>query len=362
MILDEIAQTRDTLLLEALVKAPESNTAVPQNTEILRPLHRDSLSKVRIMTARLYGRWKVADAKAALLEQASNSDLSFEERIAAGDALASLDETTALTKLATENPDISIRSTAIASWAKADAREAAESAIKLLGEADSLAEPTLLFKTYRNLKGGTKILEEKLVDKKISSEVAVAGIRVAQSSGRNLANLVEILKVAGDIQPAGLSFDPDQRKALLADVEVNGNQGRGSQVYWNPQLLCSSCHQVNGEGGQIGPDLSFVGAFMTAEAILEAIVNPNTAIKQGYETVIITKKDGSVISGTLDRRTDEGARIRDTSGKIQLVPSDEIEKFEITPVSLMPPGLTTPLSYDEVVDLMTFLINLGKND
>jgi len=362
MILEEVVNAGDILLLEALVAAPESNTAVPHKIELLRQLLQDSLSTMRTLAAQLYGRWQISEEKESLLNQASNTNLEFDERIAAGDALISLGDTTELIRLVMGNPDISIRSTAIVSWAKVAPQEAAEHAITLLTETDSLTEAILLIKTYANLIGGAKILAEKLSDKNIRPQIAVAGIRIAQSSGRNLSNLVEVLKEAGELKPVRLSLDSTQQRELLVDVKKSGNRRRGSQVYWRPQLLCANCHQVDGEGGELGPNLSFIGTFMTAESILESIINPNTAIKQNYETVIITKRDGSVISGTLDRRTEQGARIRNSSGKIQLVPTGEIEKFEITPISLMPPGLTSPLSYDELVDLMAFLTNLGIED
>ncbi len=361
MILEEVAVTKDTLLLEALVTAPKANHAVPTNREILRLFHQDSVAKIRELTAQLYGRWQIQEGKEALVVQATNGALEYAERVAAGDAIASLGDTTLLITIAKENINPSIKTSSLASWIKATPEKAAETATNFIIEADSLEESMLVFRTLSTQKGGAKILEEQFSGKILSSEKAIAGIRIAQSSGRDLVDLVDVLKVAGDLQPIGM-LDSAQRKQLISDAVLNGNNGRGSKVYWNPQLLCSSCHRINGEGGQLGPDLSFVGAFMTPESILEAITNPNTAIKQGYETVIITKTDGSVISGTLDRRTDEGARIRNTSGDVILISTGEIENFEVTPISLMPPGLTGQLSNDEFVDLMAFLMSLGIDE
>lgn len=361
MILEEVAVTKDTLLLEALVTAPKTNQAVPQNGEILRLFHQDSVAKIRELAAQLYGRWKIQEGKEALLAQATNGDLEYSERIAAGDAIVSLSDTTLLITIVNENVNPSIKTSSLASWIKATPEKAAEAATNFIIETDSLLESMLVFKTLSTQKGGAKILEQQFTGKVLSSEKAIAGIRIAQSSGRDLVDLVDVLKAAGNLQPIGI-LDSAQRKQLISEAVLNGNSGRGSKVYWNPQLLCSSCHRINGEGGQLGPDLSFVGAFMTPESILEAIVNPNTAIKQGYETVIITKTDGSVISGTLDRRTDQGARIRNASGDILLIPTSEIENFEVTPISLMPPGLTGQLSTDEFVDLITFLTSLGKKE
>ena len=361
LVLEEISQTKDTLLLETLVNAPKENKSVATKNEMLQDLHVDSIPKIRELTAMLYGRWKIQDALESLMMQTTDTSLIDTERIAAGDAILSLGDTTSLIELATKSPIQAIRSTSLVTWIKAAPDSAAVSAADFIVKSDSLKEAMLVFSTLNSQKGGTKILEAQFGDRKLARNKAVEGLRIVQSSGRDLQSLADILKKAGGLKPVGL-LDSAQRNKLIADVELSGNARRGSSVYWKPSLLCSSCHRINGEGGLIGPDLSYVGAFMTPESILEAMENPSTAIKQGYETVIITKTDGSVISGTLERRTDEGARIRNVSGQVQLIRSNEIENFEVTPISLMPPGLTSTLSPDELTDLMAFLTQLGKEE
>ena len=51
--------------------------------------------------------------------------------------------------------------------------------------------------------------------------------------------------------------------------------------------------------------------------------------------------------------------VRDPSGKVVSIPTGEVAKVDTSPVSLMPPGLTSSLRRDELVDLMTFLTSLG---
>ena len=124
-------------------------------------------------------------------------------------------------------------------------------------------------------------------------------------------------------------------------------------------MACTTCHLVNGKGGKLGPDLSTVGSYMTPESLLESLLNPSTDIKQGYETVVVTRKDQTVVSGLLQRKTDTSVLVRDPSGKVVSIPAGEVAKVDTSPVSLMPPGLTSSLRRDELVDLMTFLTSLG---
>ena len=45
--------------------------------------------------------------------------------------------------------------------------------------------------------------------------------------------------------------------------------------------------------------------------------------------------------------------VRDSSGRVVSIPTGEVAKIDTSPVSLMPPGLTSTLRRDELVDLMS---------
>ena len=243
---------------------------------------------------------------------------------------------------------------------KNDPAAAAKDAVKELTQTTSAAQARLIIGSYCALNKGPEILRTQLAGKQLPEEVALAGIRVAQASGRDMSALITEFTRAGSLAPIGASLSPAQRKDLLAEMSKNGNASRGREIYLRPAQLCATCHAVNGTGGKVGPDLSAVGGYMTPESLLESLLNPSTSIKQGYETVLITKKDGTVVSGTLDRKTAQRARVRDALGNIVLVPNGEIDQLEVSQVSLMPPGLTSSLRQDELADLMKYLTSLGK--
>ena len=124
--------------------------------------------------------------------------------------------------------------------------------------------------------------------------------------------------------------------------------------------MCGNCHKISFGGGLSGPNLATVGSYMTPNSILESILNPNTDIKQGYETVLITKTNGEIISGLLHRKTNNSTLIRQASGELIEIPSAEIAETDVSPVSLMPTGLTRNLNRDELKDLLAYMISLGK--
>ena len=189
--------------------------------------------------------------------------------------------------------------------------------------------------------------------------VALAVNRIASASGRNVPELLAALNKAGGLKPVSSSMSPQDRSKLIADARASGSAERGRQIYQRTAMACTTCHLVNGKGGKLGPDLSTVGSYMTPESLLESLLNPSTDIKQGYETVVVTRKDQTVVSGLLQRKTDTSVLVRDPSGKVVSIPTGEVAKVDTSPVSLMPPGLTSSLRRDELVDLMTFLTSLG---
>ena len=97
---------------------------------------------------------------------------------------------------------------------------------------------------------------------------------------------------------------------------------------------------------------------MVPEGILESLLKPSRQIKQGYESVVVTLKNKEVRVGTLHRKTPSEVLLRDASGKITSVPSDQIATIDSSGVSIMPPGLTNNLRRDELLDLLHYLMNL----
>ncbi len=149
-----------------------------------------------------------------------------------------------------------------------------------------------------------------------------------------------------------------QKRAAAA--QKAGNAERGREIYQRQTMLCSTCHLIDNRGGKLGPDLTTVGSYMTPESLLESLINPSSSIKQGYETVLVTTRDNSLVAGLLQRKTGDSVLLRDTTGKVTAIPNRNVAKIDVSPVSLMPPGLTASLRRDEMVDLLKFLTSLGK--
>src|SRR4051794_32827342 len=76
-------------------------------------------------------------------------------------------------------------------------------------------------------------------------------------------------------------------KDLLADAQVHGDARRGAVVFGAATSACLSCHKVGKQGGDVGPNLSAVGACVAPEALVEAVFWPNRTVKPEFKAVAV---------------------------------------------------------------------------
>ena len=93
--------------------------------------------------------------------------------------------------------------------------------------------------------------------------------------------------------------------------------------------------------------------------MIEALLEPNKQIKEGFHGVIIRRKDNTVATGIAVRATNREVVLLDASDTETVIPRDQIADDRLSDQSLMP---ATPLSLrrDELVDLARFLSELGR--
>ena len=132
-----------------------------------------------------------------------------------------------------------------------------------------------------------------------------------------------------------------------------GDTAKGKVVV----LLCQSCHMINGQGGQIGPNLSGAGA-MGVEAVLRNIIDPNAAIEAAYRIFQVKLKAGEVIEAFYVSEDATAYVLRQPGGADRRVPKAEVASAKYLRRSLMPEGLLDGFTDDQVTDLFTYLKTL----
>lgn len=137
-----------------------------------------------------------------------------------------------------------------------------------------------------------------------------------------------------------------------------GDARRGRQVFaQNPAAECTRCHAIRGQGSDVGPDLTRIGATLSREQLVEALVDPNARIAPGYGLVGLTMRDGSRVDGTLRNENDTHVTLLVGTPPVEqrVAKADIAERSN--PISAMPP-LGLVLEPREVRDLVEFLAAL----
>jgi putative heme-binding domain-containing protein len=148
------------------------------------------------------------------------------------------------------------------------------------------------------------------------------------------------------------------RLAAFEPLLKGGDAQRGRKLFFGKKVACATCHRVGREGGQVGPDLTKLGAIRAGRDILESILFPSATIAQGYDSYYVLTAEGRAVTGILARQSADVVVLRDSSGAEVLLPKDRVEEMKRLPTSLMPEGQERALTRDEFRDLLAFLQNL----
>ena len=137
-------------------------------------------------------------------------------------------------------------------------------------------------------------------------------------------------------------------------VSLPGDAKRGRALFFGDRAACGKCHQWQGAGGGLGPDLSFAKRKFGPRELAEAILYPDASILTGYETWSIVDREGRIHTGLLVS-TGGAVTIRSAEGKLVRIRRHDIEELIRQPISLMPQKIGKVLTTQEIADLMEFI-------
>lgn len=135
---------------------------------------------------------------------------------------------------------------------------------------------------------------------------------------------------------------------------------RGAGLY--RAATCAGCHQFNGSGSNVGPDLTSVGRTYSVEDIVRAIIEPSFAVTDQYAVTVVTLRGGEEVAGLLVGSDEARVLIAPNfaaPGEAIEISRDRVERIERSTTSAMPPGLVNAFSEDDLRDLTAFLLSGG---
>lgn len=186
-------------------------------------------------------------------------------------------------------------------------------------------------------------------------------------------------KISGDsivkISRAGLSVGavtpkgPGRRWKLNEGDSVlntglfNRNFEQGKAMF--ASSLCVTCHQIKGDGGIAGPDLTQLGTRFSNRDMLESIIEPSKTISDQYGSTVFYLKAGGSVVGRLIRQDNSKYYISQNPFATQIIreiPKNNVTRTRVSEVSAMLPGLINGLNAEELKDLIAYLKSGGNQN
>ncbi|MCS7166229.1 MAG: HEAT repeat domain-containing protein [Gemmatales bacterium] len=351
-------------LLDALADTWRRRTTQPREVATrLEALLQSPHPPVVAAAARLAGVWQQRSSVETLRRLARQEGTPLYVRQAAWQALLALQDPQIiplLTEYSRPGHDLGLRLAAIAVLAETRTAEAAQALAELLTTDPGAHDLTPALEAVLTRRGGADTLVQSLHQRQLHPDAAKLALRFLHSAGIPHAPLQELLARFAGSGALSKELTKIELRQLLDEVRTKGDPFRGERVFRRKDLGCQSCHALAGAGPHVGPDLEGIGTSSPLDYIVEAVLLPQKAVREGYACVTVATRDGKIYHGVLAHKTPKEIVIRDGASRQTLsIPMSAVEELADAP-SIMPQGLVDQMTRQEFLDLCRFLSELGK--
>ncbi len=164
---------------------------------------------------------------------------------------------------------------------------------------------------------------------------------------------------AAELLPVPTAADAVPLPPLDQLVATTGDINNGLLVFRGVGT-CANCHQVDGFGKNVGPDLTEIGSKLSREAMYSSILAPSAGISHNYEMYSLLTEDGRVIAGLMVTQDDNAVTLRTAQGVDVEVPVDDVVELKKSEKSIMPENLHHAMGQKGLIDVVEYLITLKK--
>jgi putative membrane-bound dehydrogenase-like protein len=147
----------------------------------------------------------------------------------------------------------------------------------------------------------------------------------------------------------------DRRKVVEdygAALELKADSARGKAVF---KKTCATCHRLENEGVEVGPDLLSALRNKSKEQLLSDILDPSREVDPRYINYLVTTKAGRTFSGMIAAETASSLTLRRAEKAEDTILRSQIEDIQATTKSVMPEGLEMQLTKQDVADVIAYL-------
>lgn len=152
-----------------------------------------------------------------------------------------------------------------------------------------------------------------------------------------------------------LAKSPDPQARFQECLE-GGDGEKGREIFTKKaEAGCIRCHSIDGKGGVIGPELTWLRNSVQRTHILESILLPTSQTATGFQSAALKLKNGEELSGVVSAESDTEITITSvTDGKKRKVNANDVASRTPLP-SPMPPHFGAVLDKRAIRDLVEFL-------
>ncbi len=137
---------------------------------------------------------------------------------------------------------------------------------------------------------------------------------------------------------------------------------RGATVY--EQAGCQKCHWRDGQGASTGPNLDSIADKYRGPMLLRQLLDPSSAILEGYENEVLFLKSGRQVVGCVVAEDSQTVTVlpnlREPEVR-EVVAKDLIRNRKKSSLSAMPTGLLVTFPEQDIVDLVRYLEIAGNS-
>jgi putative heme-binding domain-containing protein len=160
-----------------------------------------------------------------------------------------------------------------------------------------------------------------------------------------------------------LFYSPDRIWQIIAYIRSlnsartapTGDPVRGAEVFSSKG--CPQCHRVNGQGGRLGPELTYIAQIRSLAHLRQSVIDPNADVRPPYWVVTSTDSAGTKYEGFVMNEDTYTIQFLDMQEHLRSFSKAELKDYRVEQVSKMP-SYKDALTDKQLEDLVAYLGSL----
>lgn len=316
-----------------------------------------TLSEQRITAAEIAGEYRIKSLEPSLRSVLQTRWVDYTVRSAAAGALMNIDPANVhvLSRVFDDPAELpSLREKLAVAMGQAASPSVYETLKKQLASGArnlQIAIATVLANTTEGINYLLSALKDEEMGVDIATEVPVKE-RLSIHSNTEQQKQIDQLLAAG--------ADERQERQKLIDARIasfkpaNSYSDAGKVIFVQN---CSGCHQIQGSGGLVGPQLDGIGNW-GHKALTQKILDPNRNITEAFRTYNITLKNDKTLTGLYRRTEGETMVFADMGGQEFSVVKGDMKEYRASKYTLMPDQFRNSIPEKDFYALLDYLLGV----